>query len=244
MAYDTAGDVIAAACVMCGLSSVANPYSSSDDTQVQMRTLLNQCGRELYAMHQWQQFVRTHSFDTGASPVSTGLYALPSDFGYFINQTGWNTTTDIPLGGPLTEQQYACLVSTGLSTSTIFVSFSIANSQIRILPAPAPANTTITFQYMSNGWVHEAGDTTTRSTKADEADDVVMFEPILISTMLALRYKQAKGLPSKDMLEQFQSLFALFTGINTSAPILNMAGRLDFPYLNPWTNLPHTGYGS
>lgn len=244
MAYDTAAEVIATAAVMCGLSSVANPYSSSDDAQIQLRTLLNQCGRELYAMHQWQQFVKTHSFSTGASPVSTGLYALPSDFGYFINQTGWDTTNDVPLGGPATEQQYAYLVSTGLSSSTIYVSFSLANMSIRVLPAPAPANTTITFQYMSNGWVYEAGDTTTRSTKADEADDVIMFEPVLISTMLALRYKQAKGLPSKDLLEQFQALFSLFTGVNSPAPVLNVAGRLGFPYLNPWTNLPDSGYGS
>jgi hypothetical protein len=244
MAYDTTADIIATAAVMCGLSSVANPYSSSDDAQIQLRTLLNQCGRELYALHQWQQFVKTHSFDTGASPVSTGLYDLPSDFGYFINQTGWDTTNQVPLGGPVTEQQYALLVSTDLATTTVYVSFSLANMKIRVLPAPAPANTTITFQYMSNGWVYEAGDTTTRTTKADEADDVVMFEPVLITTMLALRYKQAKGLPAKDLLEQFQAQLSLFTGVNAPAPVLNMAGCGGFPYINPWSNLPNTGYGS
>lgn len=250
MAYDTATDVIAAAVVMCGLSPVADPYSSQDDLQVQMRVLLNQCGRELYASHQWNQFISSATISTGADPSSTdptGFYDLPDDFGYFINSTGW-TPTDagmgLPLGGPLTEVQYAYLVATNLASSTIYVSFSQANGQIRVLPAPAPADIDITYQYMSNGWVHAAGDPTDRATLADAADDVIMFEPILISTMLALRYKQAKGLASKDTLEQFQSLYSLFTGANAAAPVLSLVNRPTFPYIDPWNNLPQSGYGS
>lgn len=246
MAYDTGTDIISAAAVMCGLAAPTSPYSSSGDVEVQMRTLLNQCGRELYAAYQWQQFVRTHTIDTGPTPVSDGLYDLPTDFGYLINQTGWTPTGSgmgLPLGGPLTEQQYTYLVATGLATSTIYVSFRIADRKFAVLPAPAPADIDITFQYVSNGWVLVNGGST-RASKAVNGDDVVMFEPILISTMLALRYKQSKGLNAKDLLEQYQSLFSLFTGVNTGAPTLNMARRIGFPYLNPWTNVPQTGFGS
>jgi hypothetical protein len=247
MAYESAGDIIEAAVVMCGLSPVADPYSSNDDLQVQMRTLLNQCGRQLYAMHQWQQFVREETISTGPAPVSDGLYDLPDDFGYFINQTGWTPTNvglGLPLGGPLTQQQYTYLVATNLASSTIYVSFLLQDGKMAVLPAPAPADIDITFKYVSNGWVHAAGDPDDRATKADAADDVVMFEPVLISTMLALRYKQAKNLNSHAELEQFQALYALFTGVNAAAPILSLVDWVGFPYVNPWTNIPQTGFGS
>lgn len=250
MAYESAGDIIASALAMCGLTPVSDPYSSQDDVQVQIRALLNQCGRELYASHQWQQFLRTETISTGADPSAThpdGTYDLPDDFGYFINQTGWTPTNagmGLPLGGPLTEQQWAYLVATNLASSTIYVSFRIADGKLAVLPAPAPADIDITFHYVSNGWVHAAGDPDDRATKADASDDVVMFEPVLISTMLALRYKQAKGLNAKDQLEQFQSLYANFTGVNAAAPVLSLVNYNVFPYLNPWTNIPQTGFGS
>ncbi len=247
MAYDTAEDIISTAAVMCGLSPPANPFSSNDDLAVQMRVLLNQCGRELYASFQWNQFVRSHTIDTGASPVADGRYDLPSDFGYFLNSTGWTPTNvglGLPLGGPLTEQQYTYLVATNLASSTIYVSFLFQEGQIQVLPAPAPADIDITFQYMSNAWVDVNGAGTSYASKAENDDDVIQFEPVLITTMLALRYKQAKGLKSSDTLEQFQALYSQFTGVNKPAPILNLADWTGFPYINPWTNIPQSGFGS
>lgn len=247
MAYDTTADIIETACVLCGLTPVDDPYSSLDETQVQMRALLNQCGRQLYAAFEWQQFIRSETIDTGVSPPADGLYDLPDDFGYMINQTGWTPTSvglGLPLGGPLTPQQWAYIVSTNLASSTIYVSFRIADGQLAVLPAPAPASIDITFQYISNGWVQVHGDPDTRASKAENADDVVMFEPVLISTMLALRYKQAKGLESGALLDEFKTLFANFTGVNTSAPVLSMVNWVGFPYLNPWTNIPQSGFGS
>jgi hypothetical protein len=247
MAYDTTADIIAAACAELGLSSVSDPYSSLSDDQIQLRNLLNQCGRELYAMNEWQQFISSHTIDTGVSPPADGLFDLPDDFGYFINQTGWTPTNvgmGLPLGGPLTQQQYTYLVATNLAASTIYVSFLFTDGQLRVLPAPPPASIDITFQYISNGWVQVHGVAATRATKAENADDVVMFEPILMSKMLAMRYKQAKGLDAAGLEAQFQNLYSLFTGVNAPAPTLSLVAWTGFPYLNPWTNVPQTGFGS
>lgn len=250
MAYDTAADVIALACVECGLTPVADPYASLADDQIQMRTLLNQCGRELYAIHQWQQFVKTHTISTGTQPEidnPLGQYPLPDDFGYFINQTGWTPTNvgmGLPLGGPMTQQQYTYLVATNLASSTIYVSFLIAEGVLQFLPTPAPASIDITFQYISNGWVDALGGGSDFNTSATDPTDLIMFEPILISKMLAARFKQAKGLDASATLEQFQAMFALFSGVNVSAPVLSLTRRNSFPYLNAWTNVPQSGFGS
>lgn len=246
MAYDTATDIIAVACAELGLQSVADPYSSQVAEQIQLRNLLNQCGRELYASYQWQQFVKTFTIDTTSSPPSDGKFALPSDYGYFVNQTGWTPTNvglGLPLGGPLTRQQYAYLVGTNLESSTIYVSFDINQGEIEVLPAPPPADIDITFHYMSNSWVNVHGTSVTFATKATAADDVIMFEPILISKMLIARYKTSKGLPAQASMQEFQNMYALFTGLNQPAPVLNLAVTYDFPYINPWTNVPQSGFG-
>lgn len=251
MAYDTAADIIATACIECGLAAVSDPYAVTNDEQVQMRTLLNQCGRELYTMHQWQQLVRSETISTGTQPeidAPLGQYPLPDDFGYFINQTGWTPTGStgmgLPLGGPMTQQQYTYLVATNLANSVIYVSFLIAAGVLQFLPTPAPSNIDITFQYMANGWVDEHGAGTTFASKATSADDEIMFEPVLITKMLVARFKQAKGLEAGASLQQFQAMFAQFTGVNTAAPVLNLAAVSAFPFLNPWRNVPQTGFGS
>lgn len=246
MSYDTATQVIATAAVECGLTPQADPYASTLDDQVQLRTMLNQCGRELAASYQWQQLIKSYTLDTGLVPAADGRYPLPADYSYFINSTGWNPSTiglGLPLGGPLTRQQYSMLVATNLAVSTIYVSFNIADDTIEILPAPGAPNTILTFNYMSNAWVNVLGGGTYASFAAN-ASDVILYEPVLISKMLAARYKQAKGLNAAASIEQFQNMYSIYTGVNTPAPILNLGTSNSFPFLNPWLNIPQGGFGA
>jgi hypothetical protein len=245
--YDTAADIINSAAVECGLSTVVDPFASTANEMIQLRQLLTNCGRELCSgIYEWQQLTTPYTFSTTATPPADGLYALPTDFGYMINQTGWTPTSGglgLPLAGPLSEQTWQALVNTNLASSTIYLSFKIAARKIQILPKPAPANQTINFSYQSQNWVLVNGTTTTANKVANSAD-VVLFDSIMIVKMLAARYKQAKGMDASPWMEQFQMLFASFTGTNAPAPILSLSGRAGFPYINVWTNLPVSGFGS
>lgn len=249
-AYDTAGTIIGFSAIECGLDAVADPFSSSAPEQVQLRTLLNMCGRELWNKYQWQQFVTAYTLDTTTDPIVPGgnEYALPSDFGYWINQTGWtpnNMGLGLPLGGPLSEQQWTAIVAQDLAASTIYISFKVGADRIQILPNPPPANTSVTFEYMSRAWVQPTGTTlpSERLTICSNSADMVMFESVLMVKMLSTRYKEAKGLDSSASQMQFQSAFQSATMINKPAPVLNAAGQNWFPLLNVWTNTPPTGYG-
>lgn len=249
-AFDTAGTIVSFAAVECGLTPVADPFASSAAEQVQLCTLLNMCGRELWAKNQWQQFVRSFSIDTTTDPITPGgnEYAFPSDYGYWINQTGWtpnNLGLGLPLGGPLSEQQWTTVVAQNLAADTIYISFKIAGNVIQILPNPPPANTSITFEYMSRAWVQPTG-TTDPDDRRDliaASADTVLFESILMVKMLAARYKEAKGLDATSSLAQFASAYQTATSINKPAPILNTAVQQWFPLINVWTNTPPTGYG-
>ncbi len=250
-AYDTAGTIISFAAVECGLTPVADPFASSAPEQVQLCTLLNMCGRELWAKTQWQQFVRAFSIDTTTDPITPGgnEYAFPSDYGYWINQTGWtpnNLGLGLPLGGPLSEQQWTTVVAQNLAASTIYISFKIGNDRIQILPNPPPANTAITFEYMSRAWVQPTGTTLPgdRTDLITASADTVLFESILMVKMLAARYKEAKGIDANSSLAQFAAAYQTATSINKPAPILNTAVGQMFPLINVWTNTPPTGFGS
>jgi hypothetical protein len=245
--YDNAADVINAAANECGITSVSDPYGSSATEFVQLRGLLTQCGRELLAMYQWEELVVRTSFSTTATPPANGQFALPADFGYFINQTGWTPVSSgfgVPLIGPLSEQVWAAVLASGLSSTTLYIAFKIAQRKINVLPAPPPANITIGYAYMSRYWVQDLASGLPSKDAPTLSTDTILYESILISKMLALRYKQAKGLDANSALEQFTAMYATYTGVNAPSPILSLNTVKAFPFLNMWSNVPPTGYGS
>jgi len=96
---------------------------------------------------------------------------------------------------------------------------------------------------MSRWWVAETGAPTVAvKDKVEASDDVVLFEPILITKFLKLRFLEAKGFDTTAAVQQFQSVFMQWTGKDVSAPVLNAARMRLFPYLG-WRNIPETNYG-
>lgn len=244
--YDTAAEVINSAAIECGLVAVADPFASTDPAFVQLCAMLTNVGRELLALYQWNKFQKLHEITTDGIE---SIYPLPDDFAYMIDQTGWtpnNAGFGLPLGGPLSEQDWAYIVNSNLASSTIYVSFKISEGNFYVLPAPAPAGIIIRFNYISRYWVAAAAtvpdDTDGIADKVTAADQRILYEPILISKFLKLRFLEAKGFDTTSAAAQFQSVFMQWTGQNTSAPVLNAARMRLFPYLG-WRNIPETNYG-
>lgn len=243
--FDTAGTIVNAAAVECGLTPVTDPFLSTDPAFIQLCALLTSAGQEMLGLHQWARLVKVHSITT-VVPPDDGNYDLPSDFGYFIDQTGWTPTNGgagLPLGGPLSEQDWAYLVNTNLASSTIFVSFKLSQGQFQVLPDPPPNGIIINFSYVSRWWVCLTGAPTVLAQDfVSLSSDIVLYEPILIKKFLKMRFLEAKGFDTTAAVGQFMTAFQSWTGKDTSAPILNMARMRVFPYLGI-RNIPETGYG-
>jgi hypothetical protein len=242
--YDTAADIINGAAGECGLTAVPDPYASSDPAFIQLCGILKTSGLEMLSLYQWQKMVKEHSITT-VVPPDDGNYDLPEDFGYMIDQTGWSPMsagTGLPLGGPLSEQDWAYLVNTNLASSTIYVSFKISEGQFQVLPQPPPDGIEINFRYISRYWVAVAGSTTGTKFAPTQTDDIILFEPILMIKFLKLRYLEAKGFDTTAAVGQFLTMFQAWTGKDVSAPVLNMARSRYFPYLG-YRNIPETNYG-
>jgi hypothetical protein len=245
--YDTAVQIINQAASECGLTAVSDPYASSDPAFIQMRNILNSAGQELLGSHEWQKMVKNMTINTTTTvppdPLFPNRYDLPDDFSSMIDQTGWTPTNagmGLPLGGPLTPQDWTYLVATNLANSTIYVSFRQNQGQFWVLPDPPPPDVDITFEYMSRNWAISNGGTEMDSCSA--ADDIVWFEPILIKKLLKLRFLEAKGFDTTSAVTQFANAFMQWTGKDLSAPVLSMARNRVFPYLS-WRNVPQTNFG-
>jgi len=243
--YDTAAEIINAVAPEVGLTAVSDPFASTDPAFIQLVQLLTNAGREMLGLHQWNRFVQEHSITT-VVPPDTGNYDLPDDFSYMIDQTGWTPTNaglGLPLGGPLSEQDWAYLVNTNLASSTIYVSFKMSQGQFQVLPQPPPTGIEINFKYISRWWVAlAAAPTVLVQDKVTASDNVVLYEPILITKFLKLRFLEAKGFDTNAASQQFQSVFMQWTGKDVSAPVLNAARCRVFPYLG-WRNVPETNFG-
>lgn len=244
--FDTAANIINQAASECGLTAVSDPFASQDAAFVQLRNILTSAGQELLGAHEWQKLIKkkTYTFGTDVPiPPSTNQFELPDDFAWIIDQTGWTPTNlgmGLPLGGPLTPQDWTYLVATNLANSTIYVSIRQAQGALWVLPDPPPTGTEITFEYVMRNWAETAAGVPQDSVSA--SDDVVLYEPILIKKFLKLRYLEAKGFDTTAALTQFANSFMQWTGKDLTAPVLSMARNRVFPYLS-WRNVPQTNFG-
>lgn len=237
--WDDAGTIINDAAVEVGLTAVTDPFASNDPAFVQLCRLLTSAGRELLGLHQWQKFVATHQITTTA--LDTGEYPLPDDFLYIIDQTGWTPTNRLPLGGPLSAQDWSFIVGSDWNQYTIYVSFREFDGSFWIQPNnPVPEGIEITFEYITNTWAEDSS--SVRLNRVTASDDIVFFPPVLIMKMLKLRFLEAKGFDTTAALGQFNTALATWLPKDKSAPVLSMSNRRLFPYLD-WRNIPETNFG-
>jgi hypothetical protein len=241
--YDTAGNIINDAGTEVGLTAVSDPFASNDPAFVQLSRMLAACGRELIGVYQWQRFVGTFSLVT--SSADTGEYDLPDDYLYMIDQTGWTPTNRLPLGGPMSPQDWTFVTGSGWNQYTIYISFREFDGKFNILPNdPVPDAQTITFEYVRNTFCVPAGvtDPDLYTNRPTASDDTILFPPILIMKLLKLRFLEAKGFDTTAALGQYNTALATWLPKDKSSPVLNMGSRRLFPYLD-WRNIPETNFG-
>lgn len=239
--YETAAQCIQQAALECGLVAGSNPYANTDAAIVQMVGLLTSSGRELVLMREWQRLIVSYTLTVVFG--DTGFYNLPADYGRHVDQTDWNPSNRLPLGGPLTAQDYTYLLATNLASSTIYISFREKDGQFVILPQPPPVGQVITFEYNSRYWVATAGAPTVLAKDAPTVpDDILLFDPIIIQKLLKLRFKEAKGFDTSAASQQFNNAIMSLGGMDKSAPVLSAARSRGFPYIDD-RNVPETNYG-
>lgn len=238
----TANDIINRVAVEVGLNTDVNPVGSTDEAFVQMRYLLDSAGQELVQLNNWQILQQEYSFVTQAG--DTGVYDLPDDFSHMVDQTGWDRTNNVALGGPLSGQDWAYLEGRDLVSQSIYASFKLQNNKLELYPQPPPEGLEVSFEYMSRNWVSNNASLTDRADRVDSGADVVLFEPILIVKFLKCKTLEAKGFDATAARVEFENMFDSLVGKDEGAPVLNASkNSRSFPYLHSYFNTGDTGYG-
>ena len=225
-----------------GIAPIISPLESQDPFFIQLRYLLNTAGEELMQAYPWEQLVREHSITTAVD--DDGDYDLPDDFGYILNQTEWDNTNNVPMGGPLSASEWTYLKGRDLASNTLYASFRIAQNKFKVFPNPPSVGLNLSFEYISTAWVWDGA--TTNPVFKDEvtlASDIPLFDKTLITRALKVKYLESGGFDTTKAQGDYNQIFAFLTGNDKGAPILNAGrGRGGFPYLSSW-NTPDTGYG-
>jgi hypothetical protein len=239
--FSTANEIINRAAVEVGLLKDASPVDSSDESFIQLSELLDAAGQELVEMHAWQGLMQP--FDLTTSLGDSGEYDLPDDFAYMIDQTGWDRTNNVMIGGPLSAQDWSYLKGRDLVSQSIYASFRLAENKFLLFPQPPPEGLEVSFEYISRNWVTTVSQI--RSDTVQSGGDIVLYDPILIIKFLKLKFLSAKGFDIQAAYAEFDMLFKSRTGKDEGAAILNASntGRT-FPYLNGYYNVGDTGFGS
>jgi hypothetical protein len=238
--FDTAGTIINDVAVEVGLSAVTDPFASSDPNFILLCKLLKNVGRKLALARDWTSMVKEHTFTTVNGTVS---YDLPASFAKMIDQTGWDRTGEMPLGGPLSSEQWQYLAATDFGT-TIQVFVRFWGDKIHLYPTPGATVLTIAFEYLSRLWVMPSGETSATEDIPDASTDTILFDPILMVSALELAWAKAKGFDTTAALEDFQQAWSSVAGNDSPAPVLSLTRGPMGPRFLDMSNVPDTGYGT
>lgn len=250
---ETANTLINRAALELGVGTDSDPVASSHEAFVQLTGLLNAVGQELVELRAWQVLRQEIDFtvDSGSALVAlgdgvtvgpNGVYTLPDNFGYMIDQTGWDRTNDNPMGGPSSAQIWTAKVASAV-TSTIYIDFRIAENKLYCYPTPLADSLNVTFEYINRYWVQASGESAPNADVISAGSDTVLFEPIMVVKMLKVKFLEAKGMDASAARLELDTLYNARSGRDEGAGILSAGGRRRYPFITA-CNAGDTGYGS
>lgn len=214
-----------------GLPAPASLVAASDIQSKQILALMNSSGAELELYYPWQQFKK----DFAPTIVAlTADYDLPVDWRYFVDQTQWDRTNHWPLLGPKSPQEWAWLKGSFVA-SLPRIRFRIQNDQFKMFPAPATV-LDIHMEYVSSYWVASTGAPHVGTKELIVLDtDIPMYDPWLVIKFVKMKFYELKGFPTSGVQADFMRVFNNLTGDDTGAEILNLAPRVQSPYIGPYS---------
>lgn len=243
MAWDTAANIVNDAAKELGLitTSISDPFASTDPNIVQLCAFLKSQGQDMVREKDWTHLQKEYTFTTVGG---TDTYDLPSDFNNMIDQTYWVRTTRLPVGGPLSPQEWQFL-SARLVGVTFTVLFMPIQGKIQLFPrgALAPDGFTIAFQYVSSYWVMPSGQTAPTSETPTAGTDTIWFDKSLMRRAIKLAWLKKSGLDTTAEQQDYDRTLMQVLAVDSQSPIVRIDKNRVRPALLDAANVPITNYG-
>lgn len=209
-------------------------FTSNDPQTVQMRSLMNAVGRQVLRGYPWQNLRVEGTISTVASREQS---AVPSDFGYIVNDSMWNRDINRLIAGPLTPQEWQRELS-GPTVTSVEFAYRIMGDTFYVTPAPSSGQT-IYYEYVTKNWCTSSGGTGQTAMAADA--DISLLDEELITLGVLWRFKQSKGMDYSQEFADYDDRMSTLTGQDGGKPTLNLSRpqprRMNYP------NIPDGSYG-
>lgn len=221
-----------------GLPTPTAAATATDSTTKQMWALLTEVGQEIMDEYDWQIINKTYEL-TIQDPVLE--YPLPADFQQFIDATGWNRTSRLPLLGPISPQIWAMLLARDLGGTTYAVQYVIEDDQLKFYWVPSDAQD-IAIAYQGRGWVKDATNPLVFRDFVENDGDIIMFDPRMVVTKLILEWRRKKGFDVNADQKAYDKALATAKYNDRPKNDLRTSAYGGYPYLG-YVNMADTGYG-
>jgi hypothetical protein len=208
-----------------------------------MLRLLTWSGRRLVkptSTYRWSTLMRTFVLIT--NPLET-VYPLPDDWDSFEDLTGWNFTSRLPMLGPATNPQWACLKARNLGSSTISVIYRVQQNKFEIYNTFSDPQD-LRIDYSSRAWVQDASAMPVEYRDFIlKDDDIILYDNELITAKLKLAFLGAKGFDTTSAQGEYNEIEEAAICADSDAPVLQVSRSDTYPLISTQFNVPDTGYG-
>lgn len=241
MNFATAGSILNDCAVELGLltSDVADPCASTDANMVMLRRLLKSAGRDLVRSFAWSHLHVTHTFSTSAGVT---LYDAPAGFLRIVDQTQWNRSTQLPLGGPISPQGWQ-LFKAQAAGGVVDLYFRMRGAVLEVHPEPTSA-VDVAYEYVTGYWVAADSGLVPAADEPTASTNYCLFDSHLLTRKVMLMWLQRRGFDSTAAQDAYDTAYAMATGADGAAPVLSLYST---PYglgrLLDCGNIPETQVG-
>lgn len=241
--YGQLAEIVRNLAVAVGFPKPADPCGSGDPAVQQMVSAVNQAGADMLNLYSWQDLVKSGEIVIQAAfeGQSERSFDLPGDFWCFIDQTQWNKDTRLPAIGPVSPQAWMRLeVRNPKITMTLL--WQIRGGKLWIQSPPVEPQRFV-FMYMSRGWIRDADNENLYKNMGSKNGDLVLFDEYLVTLLARVKWQQMKGFDATASMADFRLNYENRKGRAKGAPVLSMTSRSGAPLIDPYRNLPDTGFG-
>ena len=243
--WETVQQIVETTAMDVGLGDAGNDVMASTDANImQLCSLLKNMGRNLVHFRNWQHLRKEYTFTTVAGQ---SIYPMPADFMNMIDQTWWNRTNRLPVGGPITGQEWQFLRAR-LVGVVFNVLFRVQQRQIYVYPVTStPGGYEIAFEYNSAYWISTTGTPDTATANAPTlSTDYVWYDPFLMVRGLKLAFLKAKGFDTTAAQQDYNEALSLVQAHDSPMAKLSLTSRniVGIEPLIGQQSVPITGFGS
>ncbi len=194
----------------------------------------------------------TITLPTGTSGAGQALtfgqsdYPLPSDFQRTVDGTFWDRSRFWQMRGALSPQQWQLYKSSVLGTSaTVQRRYRIREVSgtlyLSIDPVPSDNNSTLVFEYVSNGWCANASTGARQNTWLADTD-VGVLDEFLIRKGVQYRLLERLGMAYDVAASEYEDLADKAMAHDGGTEVLEMVKQYGINLISPW-NVADTGFG-